>query len=87
MLFLLADLVDFRHRGPSILDLNVDPGQPAQMEKPAITHFNAVLCLVCSDRIHHHVSSPRARRRTIQPLLKGTRVHRFLPSRERWVAG
>ena len=43
MIFLLADLVDSRHRGSSVFDLNVYPGQPTEMEKPAITHFNAEL--------------------------------------------
>ena len=75
MLFLLADLVDFRHRGPSVLDLNVDPGQPAQMEKPAITHFNAELCLVCSDRIHHHVSSPE---HAAEPFSRSSKVLGFI---------
>ena len=33
MLLLLAYLVDFRHRRPGILNLNVDPRRPEQMEK------------------------------------------------------
>ncbi len=33
MLLLLAQLVDFRHGRPGILNFNVDPGTPTQMEK------------------------------------------------------
>jgi hypothetical protein len=61
MLFLLADLVDFRHRRPGVFDLNLDPGEPAKMDKPVIAQFDTCLSTVNTKRIHSPVL-PRAGR-------------------------
>jgi hypothetical protein len=55
MMLLLADLVNFRHRRSSVLELNLDPRQPAKTEKPIIAQFDTCLCTFHSNRIHYNV--------------------------------
>ncbi|BAS16407.1 hypothetical protein AHiyo8_47100 [Arthrobacter sp. Hiyo8] len=50
MLLLLAELVDFRHGCPRILNLNGDPAPPAQMEKTVDAQIDTGLFTVRSIR-------------------------------------
>jgi hypothetical protein len=55
MVLLLADLVHFRHRRPGVLDLDLDSGQPAKMDKATILQLHTCLSALNSNRIHSHV--------------------------------
>lgn len=59
MLLLLAKLIDFRHGRTGVVNLNGDPGRPAQVQKSVGPQDDTGLFTVRCFRYHDHVL-PRA---------------------------